>query len=372
MRGPTFRDKLAVGGPKKLLALDGGGIRGRIAIEFLARIESELRVALGRADFVLADYFDYVGGTSTGAIIGALVALGMPVAQIREFYVTRAKAMFARASVLQRFRSKYASGEFAKALREVFGDATLGSDRLRTLLLLVMRNASTDSPWPLSSNPNAAFNEPSRPDCNLRLPLWQLVRASAAAPVYFPPEVIDVGEQRFIFVDGAVTMYNNPAFLLFMMATLEPYRLQWPVGEAKLLLVSVGTGLSRRVDANLRTGHMHILYNAGSIPSALIYSALVEQDKLCRVFGRTRAGARIDSEIGDLSAVAELLSPKLFTYARYNIALSRSELDRLGFRDIPEEELRALDRADRVEELGQLGAAAAESLVNIRHFDGFL
>lgn len=368
----TFRDKIPVSGPKKLLALDGGGLRGVIAIEFLARIEYELRKKLGRGDLVLADYFDYIGGTSTGAIISTLLALGMSVGQIRDFYATRGKAMFAPAGILQLFRNKYISARLAESLREIVGEKTLGSDQLRTLLLLVMRNATTDSPWPISNNPKGAFNDPSRPDCNLNLPLWQLVRASAAAPVYFPPEVIDVGAQRFIFVDGAVTMYNNPAFLLFMMATLEPYNLGWPVGEDKLLLISVGTGLSRKSDANLKAAQMNLLYNVGSIPSALIYSALVEQDKLCRVFGRLRAGREIDSEIGDMSAVAGFLSPKLFSYMRYNVALSRTELDGLGLHDISEKDMQALDRVDRIAELQRFGAAAAQRFVDIDHFAGFV
>ena len=69
-----------------------------------------------------------------------------------------------------------------------------------------MRNATTDSPWPISNNPYAKYNERSRLDCNLALPLWQLVRASTAAPTYFPPEVVVVGNREFIFVDGGVTM----------------------------------------------------------------------------------------------------------------------------------------------------------------------
>jgi patatin-like phospholipase/acyl hydrolase len=57
-------------GPKKILALDGGGIRGMLTVEVLAEIEELLRKALKRdANFVLADYFDYIAGTSTGAII---------------------------------------------------------------------------------------------------------------------------------------------------------------------------------------------------------------------------------------------------------------------------------------------------------------
>ena len=77
-----------------------------------------------------------------------------------------------------------------------------------------------DSPWPLSNNPRARYNAPERTDNNLELPLWQLVRASTAAPTYFPPELIKVGRHDFVFVDGGVTMYNNPAFQLFLIETL--------------------------------------------------------------------------------------------------------------------------------------------------------
>jgi hypothetical protein len=41
-------------------------------------------------------------------------------------------------------------------------------------------NATTESPWPISSSTDAKYNNPSRPDCNLRIPLWRLVRASTA------------------------------------------------------------------------------------------------------------------------------------------------------------------------------------------------
>ena len=66
----TVADKLTKPGPRKLLALDGGGIRGLITIEVLAEIERLLKDEPGAGDdFVLAEYFDYIAGTSTGAVI---------------------------------------------------------------------------------------------------------------------------------------------------------------------------------------------------------------------------------------------------------------------------------------------------------------
>ena len=234
----SVKDVLKRGGPRKLLALDGGGIRGLISVEVLAEIERQLRGDRGD-DFRLADEFDYIAGTSTGAIIATCLSLGMSVAQIRDFYRDSGTAMFDKASLLRRLRTKFEDEKLAGKLKEVLGqDTTLGTDELRTLLLIVMRNATTDSPWPLSNNPNAKYNlEQRRRDglaCNLDLPLWQLVRASTAAPTYFPPEAIQAGGPgAFLMVDGGVTMYNNPAFLVFLMATVEPYNLRWPTRQGR-------------------------------------------------------------------------------------------------------------------------------------------
>ena len=104
----SISEKLSKNGPRKLLALDGGGIRGMISVEVLAKIESLLQQELGRNDsFVLADYFDYVGGTSTGAIIAACISLGMRIDEIRKFYIDSGPAMFDKARWLQRFHYKF-------------------------------------------------------------------------------------------------------------------------------------------------------------------------------------------------------------------------------------------------------------------------
>jgi patatin-like phospholipase/acyl hydrolase len=79
----TLVDRLTAPGPKRILSLDGGGVRGVLTLGFLKRIEDLLRTRHGRPDLTLADYFDLIGGTSTGAVIAAGLALGLDVASIR-------------------------------------------------------------------------------------------------------------------------------------------------------------------------------------------------------------------------------------------------------------------------------------------------
>jgi patatin-like phospholipase/acyl hydrolase len=370
----TVMERIRTTGPKKILALDGGGIRGMIAVEVLGAIENLLREKLKKGpEFVLADYFDFVAGTSTGAIIAAGIALGMKVDTIRGFYVNSGREMFDKACVLKRFRYKYEDDKLAEKMQEIFGkDTTLGSEKLGTVLMMVMRNATTDSPWPISNNPLAKYNDRKRPDCNLNLLLWQLVRASTAAPVYFPPEVIQVGEHEFVFVDGGVTTYNNPAFQAFLMATLEPYKMNWPTGESKLLVVSIGTGTSPKANENLDPSEMNLIYNAASIPSALMFAALNEQDLLCRVFGKCLEGDPLDWEVGNLKDAKGPVEQKLFTYLRYNAELTPEGLKALDLSGIEPKNVQKLDSVDHIPDLQRIGKAVGSMKVKERHFANFL
>jgi patatin-like phospholipase/acyl hydrolase len=366
-------DKIKSGGQKKILALDGGGIRGILTVEILAKIEELLREKSGGGkEFVLADYFDFFAGTSTGAIVATCLSWGMTVDRIRNFYLENGNEMFDKAAILKRHRYKFEDEKLSKRLQAEFqADTTLRSEKLKTLLMLVMRNASTDSPWPISNNPAAKYNDSGRDDCNLNLPLWQLVRASTAAPTYFPPEVVQIGKKEFIFVDGGITMYNNPAFQAFLMATVEPYNLNWPTGEDKLLVVSVGTGTSPDANADLKPGEMNLLYNASSIPSALMFAALNEQDFLCRVFGKCLAGDPLDRELGDMIGKRGPTKPKFFTYVRYNAELTHAGLNELGLDNVEPTNVQQLDSVEFIGDLQRVGKAVAERKVKAEHFTGF-
>jgi hypothetical protein len=371
-----LKSRITRPGPKKLLALDGGGIRGVLSLQVLAEIERLLIACSGRADYRLADYFDYVAGTSTGGIIAAGIAVGMRVQEILDFYLKNGAAMFDKARILSRLKFKFESEPLAEKLREVFGATTsLGAPELETLLLLVMRNATTDSPWPISNNPYAKYNDPAHVACNLKIPLWQLVRASTAAPTYFPPEVIDCGGKPFVFVDGGVTMYNNPAFQMFLMATVDRYWVHapagspvWKKGVDDMLIVSIGTGTSPGENYSLRPEEMNLLFNATTIPSALMYAALNEQDFLCRVFGDCVAGGPIDREVHDMIGSRGPPDAKLFRYARYNAELTPEGLRALGCGDIDPASVQKLDSIDALDDLQRVGKAVAAQRVKAEHF----
>jgi uncharacterized protein len=379
----SFRDRLAPGGTKRLLSFDGGGIRGLIALEVAGRLETLLRGALGAGDdFVLSDYFDYIAGTSTGAIIATCLSLGYSVAQVRDFYLEGAAAMFRRAPLIKQLYYRNVSTNLTAKLRELLraadgSELKLGDDALRTLLLVIMKNATTNSPWPLSNNPAAMYNDRSQDGCNLELPLWKIVRASTAAPTFFPPEDVTVGGQRFVFVDGAVSVYNNPAFLVFLMATLPQYRLGWQTGEDKMLLVSIGTGSISGASPTLKGSQMSLLYNARTVPLALLDACQNEQDVLCRIFGRCRYGEPIDTEIGDLVESDENFArdggpfaPKKFTYMRYNPNISPEGLAELGLPQVRSEHVQEMDSPNYLSELVAVGDAYAKRL-DLTQFGAF-
>lgn len=367
-----YLDRVDAPGRKKLLALDGGGIRGVLTLEILRSIEQMLRSELDRPDLVLGDYFDYIAGTSTGAIIAAGLARGMTADELQTLYVEHGRDMFDHAFLLERWRSKYQDTRLRALLQRTLGsETTLGDPDLKTLLMIVLRNATTDSPWPLSNNPRAKYNDRSRPDCNLNLPLWQLVRASTAAPTFFPPEQVSLGRE-FLFVDGGVTMHNNPSFQLFLMATHPAYRLGWATGRDNMLVVSVGTGAAAKADDNLKPGQMNVLFNATSIPAALMSAASNEQDLLCRVFGDCRYGAWLDREVQDLRATPHWLTAPHFSYVRYNADLTSSGLVQLGLGKIRPEAVQRMDSVKHIAELREVGAAAAAASVDRAHFTGFL
>jgi hypothetical protein len=302
--------------------------------------------------------------------------------------------MFDPSTLIDRIKCLYTADPLKEQLQKTFGpDTSLDPDDLECLLLVVTKNMTTDSAWPISSNPEAKYNDPSRKDCNLQIPLWQLVRASTAAPVYFPPEVLqwDPADQSktFVFVDGGVTPYNNPAFLLYRMATEPAYRLNWKTGENKLLLMSVGTGAAESLGATAAAPNKNIFSTVAGLPGELMYGIQVDQDINCRTIGRCTYGAHLDREIMDLfprelkdSATLDEayeapqipLSTDLgrrFLYARYNADISGAGLITLGFPNADPANVQKMDAVQNIPLLLAIGQAAAKN-VKPEHFGSFL
>jgi len=377
----TLLERIDRPGRKKILAIDGGGIRGHIAIEILAGLEDILgRKAGPRSGFVLSDYFDFITGTSTGAIIAAALAMGMSVGDIRALYDEHGKTMFTPNPWYKRLSAKYSERLLESVLKDVFGTSTtLGSDNIKSLLMIVTRNANTDSPWPLTNNPRAMFNARANPDgsrntmCNLDIPLWMLIRASTAAPSYFRPEKITLGDTVFSFVDGGITPYNNPSFQSFMVATHPAYRIGWETGADKLLLVSVGTGSRLCTKETRRLERMSLLDHARDVPQALLQAINVQQDVLCRVFGKCLAGAPIDRELGGMHGDQPGIhgQEKLFTYGRYDIEISAACFQAAGLGAIDVDAVSSLDSIRHVDDLKRIGSCIRSNQVDASLFTDF-
>jgi patatin-like phospholipase/acyl hydrolase len=74
--------------PKKILSLDGGGIRGALTLGYLKKLEDILKAKYAdQPDFRLCDYFDLIGGTFTGSIIAGSLAIGKTVDEITKLYM---------------------------------------------------------------------------------------------------------------------------------------------------------------------------------------------------------------------------------------------------------------------------------------------
>src|ERR1022692_1130180 len=144
----TSRDRHLFGpGPKRILALDGGGVRGALSVAFLERIEALLSERDGK-EVRLGDYFDLVGGTPTGAVIAGALALGHRTAEVKNFYLKLAPFAFKR----QRWRipllqAKFDDRGLRHQIEAVVGDRVLQSSDLITGYCIIAKRMDTGSPW---------------------------------------------------------------------------------------------------------------------------------------------------------------------------------------------------------------------------------
>jgi len=351
-------------GPKRILALDGGGIRGAMSLGFLERIEEILRDRHGNPDLRLCEYFDLIGGTSTGSIIAAGLALGMTATELKDLYLELGGKVFG-AKKVKLWEALFKTEPLEEQLERIFGDVTLGSESLKTGICIVTKRADTGSTWPLINHPKGKFYGE-----NQEILVRQAVRASAAAPVFFKPITIDLGGgQVGAFIDGGVSMANNPALRLFLVATLEGFPFRWQTGEDELLLVSVGTGLWDVRDDPDRMAHSKVWNWAKHVPTLLMADALWHNQLILQYLSHSQTPWAIDSEVGDLTD--DLLGDEpALSYLRYDVLLEEEELTRLGLGDVAKRagQLRNMSAAGNRFELARIGKAAAEEQVSEEHF----
>jgi len=378
----TLIERLKSNSPKRILALDGGGIRGALTLGYVQKIEDILRKQHGNDPaFRLCDYFDLIGGTSTGSIIASCLAIGMSTKEITDMYFDLGGKIFGKKykwwnifQVGDYIHANYDEKPLEEALKNVFKEIKLGGDEIKTGLCIVTKRADTNSVWPLINHPEGKYYS-SADGMNKDILLWKAVRASAAAPTYFIPQVIDVGGglHEAAFVDGGVSMANNPALQLLMIATLHGFPFHWQLGADNILLVSIGTGMGRLNKLPTDITKNNLLNWAQQIPDMLMQDASWHNQLVLQWLSKSPTAVSIDGEIGDLKddLLAGTPGKGLFSYLRYNMWLENGTLKALMKKEYSSKEIDDLvemsNAASRFE-LNEIGIKAAEVLVKEEHF----
>lgn len=120
---------------RRILTIDGGGLKGMVPAAMLAEFEKQISRPL-------YEYFDLIVGTSTGGIIGAGLAMGYRAEEIVQFYHESGPRIFPTLKWLSRVRlratgwvrAKYPTGVLRTELEKRFGAARIGEARTRLVI----------------------------------------------------------------------------------------------------------------------------------------------------------------------------------------------------------------------------------------------
>jgi patatin-like phospholipase/acyl hydrolase len=222
---------------KRILSLDGGGIRGLISAIWLEELERRLQAA-GKGG--VREHFDLIAGSSTGVLIAAGLASGLAPSQLTALYQHFGDDVFPGAAerlwsrVTRTFAQglsapRYAPQRLEAVLQKVFGERTLGGVAPR-LMATAYDTLSRNSLFFKSFKAEHAA-----------VPLWEVCRAATAAPAYFPAYLTTVDGRRRALIDGGVVA-NNPT----ACAIAEAVRLNKDGRLDALVVLSIGTGETTR------------------------------------------------------------------------------------------------------------------------------
>jgi patatin-like phospholipase/acyl hydrolase len=213
---------------KRILSIDGGGIRGIIPLACLVKLEK----IHGKPS---REIFDMVAGTSTGAVIAAGIAPGISARGLLALYRELAKHAFTRLPLHQILLNlgnhRYSNEFITHTLHEMGADLPLNV--LPLDILITAKN--------LESSRTDFFvkDNPGNPALWGTMSLIDAVLASIAAPTYFPAHSTDVLGVDHTWVDGGVGVSGNPAYHAAVEAVHYSAGL-YPPGETVML--SFGTG----------------------------------------------------------------------------------------------------------------------------------
>jgi hypothetical protein len=216
-------------GQRYLLSIDGGGIRGILPATALVKLES----VEGRP---LREIFSFVGGTSTGALIAAAIAAGVPARRILEIYLTRAREIFtprAPWNTIKRLATghMYDPKRLHRVISEEFGAAREWKLNDCPIDLLITAKGLDGKPWYF------VRDSPANSGVTGRFPLVDCATASAAAPTYFGPWRIG-GDEPGLLVDGGVGVTGNPVY----QACVEAFLYTAGYDPKQTVVISLGTG----------------------------------------------------------------------------------------------------------------------------------
>jgi len=219
---------------QRILSLDGGGIRGLVSCHWLAGVERALASA-GKPG--LLKHFDLIAGSSTGALVACGLAHGISPDTLAELYRAQRHVIFpdlagrlwSRANRLisdGMSAPRYDGVGIEKVLRKVFGKTTLG--QLKAPVLITSYDTISRTPVIFKSF------DPKHRD----LLVWEVCRASSAAPTYFPAHAMKVEGKECALIDGGVVA-NNPTACAIAEALRKDARVD---NSRDLVVLSVGTG----------------------------------------------------------------------------------------------------------------------------------